>query len=227
MSDFQPLIESNRRLTEAVETKVEEIDQRVEAAESEFNSFIENADSRYMTRLGTTVHVGGDSDKFYPVYIPTAHRGITELQINRSIHDDRQWAGALTARYLLQNNAWGGYPNFLVLDAFGHAIHPISTPESIKTDGFIADYKNGIGFVAGAMFWLRGNHRYLISSSLRAFKGVITHEELITTSVFDNDNIRIFKSGYDITLSDVRVIEEVKTARNQATIPTLSYVRGI
>ncbi|KOH04517.1 hypothetical protein ACZ98_23330 (plasmid) [Vibrio parahaemolyticus] len=40
MSDFQPLVESNRRLTETVENKVGEIDQRVESAEQEYNQLI-------------------------------------------------------------------------------------------------------------------------------------------------------------------------------------------
>ncbi|HGS4560923.1 TPA: hypothetical protein ACMDRZ_003048 [Vibrio cholerae] len=39
MSDFQALIESNRRLANAVEGKVEEIDSRIEKAEGEFNKF--------------------------------------------------------------------------------------------------------------------------------------------------------------------------------------------
>ncbi|EOG7744629.1 hypothetical protein ACLIOE_003795 [Vibrio parahaemolyticus] len=40
MSDFQPLVESNRRLTETVENKVGEIDQRVEQAEEEYRNLI-------------------------------------------------------------------------------------------------------------------------------------------------------------------------------------------
>ncbi|PSW29188.1 hypothetical protein C9J19_07705 [Photobacterium phosphoreum] len=221
------LVKASENLTGAVNGKIGEIDKEVAAATTKFDQFIDSADTRYMTRVGTSVFVSGDEDKFYPVYIPASHPGITELQINRSVHYDRRWAGALTARYLLQNNGWGGYPSFLILDAFGHANHPTETPEIIKTDGFIADYSNGSAFIAGAIFWLRGNHTYLISSSLRAFTGVITHEELVTTSVFDNGNIRVFKSGFDVTYSGSHIVCTIKTARNLTNIPTLSYIRGV
>lgn len=43
MSDFQPLVESNRRLTETVENKMGEIDRRVENAEQEFEQFMVQA----------------------------------------------------------------------------------------------------------------------------------------------------------------------------------------
>ncbi|HIF9079947.1 TPA: hypothetical protein ACX6NP_000796 [Photobacterium damselae] len=220
------LVQASENLTSAVNNKIGEIDKEIDTATKKFNQFIDSADTRYMTRVGTSVFVSGDEDKFYPVYIPATHAGITELQINRSVHFDREWAGALTARILLQNNAWGGYPSFLILDALGVNYHPTLTPSAIKTDGFIADYVNGLGFVSGAIFWLRGNHSYLISSSLRAFSAVITHEEKVITSVFDNVNIRIFKSGFDVTLSGYHGIATIKTARNLTTIPTLSYIRG-
>lgn len=42
MSEFQALVESNRRLNETVENKVGEIDQRVETAEQEFESWKAN-----------------------------------------------------------------------------------------------------------------------------------------------------------------------------------------
>ena len=221
------LVKASENLTGAVNGKIGEIDKEVDAATKKFDQFIGNADSRYMTRVGTNVHVGGDSDKFYPVYIPATHAGITELQINRSVHFDREWAGALTARILLQNNAWGGYPSFLILDAMGINYHPTITDVSIKTDGFIADYINGQGFIGGAIFWLRGNHRYLMSSSLIAFQGVITHEEKVQTSVFDGGNIRIFKSGFDINYGGYHGTATVKTERNLTTIPSLSYIRGV
>lgn len=221
------LVTAANKLTGVVNEKVAGIDKRVEQAEAEFAEFTSTADSRYMTRVGTYVHVGGDSDKFYPVYIPAAHAGITELQINRSVHFDREWAGALTARVLLQNNAWGGYPSFLYLDALGIQYHPTLTPKNILSDGFIADYRNGAGFIAGAIFWLRGNHRYLVSSTLRAFKSVISHPERVTTSVFDHSSIRIFESGYDVNYGGYHGTSEVKTERNLTTIPSLEYIRGV
>lgn len=48
MSDFQPLIESNRRLTETVENKVGEIDQKIAAAEKKTDDFIKTARSEYI-----------------------------------------------------------------------------------------------------------------------------------------------------------------------------------
>ncbi|OBU29104.1 hypothetical protein C0Z01_11540 [Photobacterium kishitanii] len=221
------LVKASENLTGAVNGKIGEIDKEVDAATKKFDQFLDSADTRYMTRVGTSVFVSGDKDKFYPVYIPASHPGVTDLQINRSVHFDRNWAGGLTAKFLLQNSGWGGYPSFLVLDAFGHVEHPTVTPLEIRTDGFIADYSNGNAFVAGAIFWLRGNHTYLISSSLRAFIGVTIHEELVTTNVFDHVNIRIFKSGFDVTLSGSNVACVIKTARNLTNIPTLSYIRGV
>ncbi|MCG3824336.1 hypothetical protein [Photobacterium damselae] len=221
------LVQASENLTGAVNNKIGEIDKEVVAAKTKFEQFLGDADNRFMTRVGIYVHVSGDDDKFYPVYIPASHPGVTDLQINRSVHFDRDWAGGLAAKFILQNNGWGGYPNIFALDALGHVNHPTATPIAVRTDGFIADYANGSNFVAGAIFWLRGNHQYLISSSLRAFTGVITHEELVTTTVFDNGNIRIFKSGFNVTASGATVACEVKTARNQTKIPTLSYIRGV
>ncbi|EEZ41026.1 hypothetical protein [Photobacterium damselae] len=221
------LVQASENLTGAVNNKIGEIDKEVVAAKTKFEQFLGDADNRFMTRVGIYVHVSGDDDKFYPVYIPASHPGVTDLQINRSVHFDREWAGGLSAKFILQNSGWGGYPDIFVLDALGHVNHPTKTPIAVKTDGFIADYLNGGGFVAGAIFWLRGNHKYLISSSLRAFTGVITHEELVTTNIFEHGNIRIFKSGFHVTASSATVACEVKTARNQTKIPTLSYIRGV
>lgn len=227
MTNFQPLIDSVNKQTNAVESKMSDIDKRVEAAEQEFNKFEETADSRYMTRTGISVFVAGDADKFYPVYIPAVHSGIAVLQISRSVHDNILWAGAMSAQFLLQNNSWGGYPSFLVMDAFGHAFHGAdTTPADVKTDGFIADYVNGVIYVTGAIFWLRGNHSYRVSSSLKNIENVVTHDDLVTTPSFNND-IHVFKSGYDITSSGYRAVASIKTARNTVKIPTLSYVRGV
>jgi hypothetical protein len=141
------------------------------------------------------------------------------------LHDDRKGAGALTARYLLQNNGWGVLPDFLLVDIFGHKFDEM-TPDTVKTDGFIADFINGSAYVLGAMFWLRGNHHYLISSTRKEFHQVITHNEPVTTNVFDHHNIRIFKSGFDIDIGESHIVTEVKTSRNLDHVPTLEYIRG-
>ncbi|ASA54671.1 hypothetical protein [Vibrio gazogenes] len=224
--ELAALTESVNAVTEAVTGKIGQIDQRMMLAEAEFKQFLTNADERYTTREGTSVDVSGEEDKFYPVYIPAAQWGITELQISRSLHDDREGAGALTARYLLQNNGWGVLFDVLLVDIFGHKFNEM-TPDAVKTDGFIADFINGSAYVLGAIFWLRGGHRYLISSTKKEFQQVITHDELITTNIFDHHNIRVFKSGFDIDIGESHIVTEVKTSRNLDHIPTLEYIRGL
>lgn len=162
--ELAALTESVNAVTEAVTGKIGQIDQRMALAEAEFKQFLTDADERYTTREGIFVDVSGEEDKFYPVYIPAAQRGITELQISRSLHDNREGAGGLTARYLLQNNGWGVLSDILLVDIFGHKFNEM-TPDAVKTDGFIADFINGSAYVLGAIFWLRGGHRYLISST--------------------------------------------------------------
>ncbi|SHF30507.1 hypothetical protein [Vibrio gazogenes] len=223
--ELAALTESVNAVTEAVTGKIGQIDQRMALAEAEFKQFLTDADERYTTRKGIYVDVSGEDNKFYPVYIPAAQPGITELQISRSLHDDREGAGALTARYLLQNNGWGVLSDILLVDIFGHKFNEM-TPDAVKTDGFIADFINGSAYVLGAIFWLRGGHRYLISSTKKEFQQVITHDELITTNVFDHHNIRVFKSGFDIDIGESHIVTEVKTSRNLDHIPTLEYIRG-
>ncbi|MDW6093138.1 hypothetical protein SBX64_11310 [Vibrio rhizosphaerae] len=223
--ELAALTESVNAVTEAVTGKIGQIDQRMALAEAEFKQFLTDADERYTTREGIFVDVSGEEDKFYPVYIPAAQRGITELQISRSLHDNREGAGGLTARYLLQNNGWGVLSDILLVDIFGHKFNEM-TPDAVKTDGFIADFINGSAYVLGAIFWLRGGHRYLISSTKKEFQQVITHNELITTNVFDHHNIRIFKSGFDIDIGESHLVTEAKTSRNLDRVPTLEYIRG-
>ncbi|SIO94989.1 hypothetical protein [Vibrio spartinae] len=225
VQELAELTASVNIVTEAITGKIRQIDQRMALAEAEFEQFLTDADERYTTREGIFVDVSGEEDKFYPVYIPAAQRGATELQISRSMHDDREGAGALTARYLLQNNGWGILPEILLVDIFRHAFNGM-TPDAVKTDGFIADFVNGSAYVIGAMFWLRGGHRYLISSTRKEFQQVITHNELITTNVFDHHNIHIFKSGFDIDIGNSHIVTEVKTSRNLDHVPTLDYIRG-
>lgn len=222
------LVEASNNLTGAVNGKIGEIDERMTEAEQEFEQFQSSADDRYMTRTGKSVYVGGDADKFYPVFIPAVHAGIANLQISRAVHDDRTWAGAMTAQFLLQNNSWGGYPSFFVMDAYGHAFHGATgTPADVKTDGFISDYENGVVFVYGAIFWLRGNHTYRISSSLKNYDTVTVFQDLVTTRVFNTNDIQVFLSGFDITSDGYTKKAEIKTERNLTRIPSLSYVRGI
>lgn len=219
------LVEASNNLTGAVNGKISEIDQRVATAEQEFDDFIANADNRYVTRSGTMITVGGDSDKFYPVYIPANSTGIAQLQIARMIHNDRNWAGALSAQFYVQNNAWSGYPNVFVMDFLAIATHS-STPPEISADGFIADYKQGVLYIPGVLFWLRGNHSYFVTSSLKNFGPAVTHNDLVTTPVFNSD-IHIFLSGYDVTSSGYNAVGSVKTERNTTLIPSLNYVRGV
>ncbi|QMV14731.1 hypothetical protein [Vibrio spartinae] len=225
VQELAELTVSVNTVTETITGKIRQIDQRMALAEAEFEQFLTDADERYTTREGIFVDVSGEEDKFYPVYIPAAQRGITELQISRGLHDNREGAGGLSARYLLQNNGWGELPDFLLVDILGHKFNEI-TPNAVKTDGFIADVINGSAYVLGAIFWLRGNHRYLVSSTRKQFQQVITHNDPIVTNVFDHVNIRVFKSGFDMMIGGSHIMTDVKTSRNTDHIPTLEYIRG-
>ncbi|MCU8086883.1 hypothetical protein [Shewanella sp. SM21] len=219
------LIESVNQMTATVAGKMGQIDQKVENAANEFKAFQNSSDARYMMRNGTKVFVQGDPEKFYPVFIPGAHIGLATLQIARTVHDDRQWSGAMTATFLFQNNAWGGYPSFLIMDAFGHSLYSDNTPSYSRTDGFIADYINGTNFISGAIFWLRGDHSYVITSSLLVLTDPVVHDQLVQDLVFDH-RIHVFRSGFDITYGGNHQTAGILTQRNLTTVPTLSYVRG-
>lgn len=219
------LIQSVNNMTETVAKKMGDIDNRVEKAANEFTAFQNSSDARYMMRNGTKVTVFGDPQKFYPVFIPGSHIGLATLQIARTVHDDREWSGAMTATFLFQNNAWGGYPSFLIMDAFGHSLYSSNTPSYTRTDGFIADYINGTNFINGAIFWLRGDHSYVITSSLLVLTNPVVHNQLVQDVVFDN-RIHVFCSGFDIQFAGNHQTAGILTQRNLTTVPTLSYIRG-
>lgn len=225
MSDFQSLVESNRRLTETVENKVAEIDNKVSEAKGEFDQFIATADDRYVTRTKIEVNVGGDKDKFYPVYIPARHNGVARVEISRYIHQNGDWSGAMTAVFDVQNNAWSGYPDFCLLNMYRLGTHP-TTPSSVKTDGFIGHFKSGAYYVYGMLIWLRGGHTYGVSSSLSNLSEVVVHDAEVTSAVFDS-RIHVFNSGFHVNTSGSEQQENAITSRNLTSVPSIDYVRGL
>ncbi|EHU8077693.1 hypothetical protein KZN62_002679 [Vibrio cholerae] len=75
MSDFQALIESNRRLAESVENKVASIDGAVANAQKKFDSFIQGADAKYQTVLSVSGKFFGAHNIMYvcpPIYVDPA-----------------------------------------------------------------------------------------------------------------------------------------------------------
>lgn len=221
------VVESANQLTQTVNAKMGQIDEKVQQASASFEQFKAGADDRYQTRTGTSVFVPGDTDKFYPVFIPGIHNGVAKLEIARQVHQDRLWAGALTASFLFQNGAWGGFPSILVLDVLRTLASAPSSPPDVVADGFIAEYSNAGAYIYGAIFWLRGGHTYAITSSLTNFKGPIYHDNLVSEAVFDHHTLMVFRSGFNITSGGVNTYADIRTARNLATIPELNYVRGV
>lgn len=224
-NQFQPLIDSVRKQSEAVENHTAEINARVEKAEQEFQHFQDTADDRYMTRTKINVPVGGDVDKFYPVYIPARHGGVSRVEISRFIHQDGNWSGAMTAVFDVQNNAWSGYPDFCLLNMYRLGVHPTS-PEPVRTDGFIGHFKSGSLYVSGMLIWLRGGHSYDVSSSLVNLSNVVVHDAEVTTSVFNND-IHVFNSGFHISASGSEQQVTARADRDLTSVPSINYVRGL
>ncbi|PWY32260.1 hypothetical protein [Vibrio vulnificus] len=231
MSDFQPLVESNRRLTEAVENKVGEIDQRVEQAEQEFEQFQSSADDRYMTRKFTSFSVGGDVDKFYPVFIPASHSGIATITIGRYVHQNQEWRGAMSLRFLAQSYGWGGYPAVNIIDVLKQQFHTTATPIDIRTDGFLAKYSNPVT-VNGIVFWLRGDCSYVVSSSLLNIGGEITNTGKVTDRATalrpqQENKVGIFLSGVEYVESGVTEKWDIENARDTVQIPNIQIIRGV
>ncbi|MGD1507171.1 hypothetical protein ACP6H7_25160 [Vibrio harveyi] len=123
MSDFQALVESNRRLNETVEKKVEEIDRRVETAESEFESWkgtVKALDISGEGRYVTEIFVDGDKDTFYPVYFTMPSSEESVIQIYRHYSWDRDTSDfnashVASALVVLrgQTQPWDGDANYL------------------------------------------------------------------------------------------------------------------
>lgn len=63
-----------------------EIDSFVIQQKNSVNSIFSDPDSRYQRATAVTVDIGGDVDKFYPVFIRSNANRISTLSIGRSIH---------------------------------------------------------------------------------------------------------------------------------------------
>ncbi|MFH4590417.1 hypothetical protein [Vibrio alginolyticus] len=220
------LIGSVNEMTATVAGKMGDIDKKVDEAKGDFDQFIATADDRYVTRTKISVPVGGDSTKFYPVYIPAQHGGVARVEISRYAHQDGQWAGAMTAVFDVQNNAWSGFPDFLLFNMYRLGIHPTS-PEAVKTDGFIGHIESGSSYVYGMLIWLRGGHSYDVSSSLINLSNVVVHDAEVTSHGVFNKDIHVFNSGFHINASGIEQQKVPIDARNLTTVPSINYVRGL
>ncbi|MBD1559510.1 hypothetical protein HC752_21440 [Vibrio sp. S9_S30] len=231
VSESGQLIDSINQLTQTVVDKNKEIDDRVVQAENKFKQFVETSDERYMTRKPLSFKVGGDRDKFYPVFVPAAHTGIATISIGRHIHSDDKWLGAMSLRFLAQSYGWGGWAAINTIDVLQHQLNSTLSPNDIKNDGFFAKYKNPVT-AYGIVFWLRGGCSYVVSSSLVSIDGAITFTEKVTSrsklaSLQGQNKVAILLSGVDYVESGYVEKWGIETARDNVQIPSLSIIRGV
>ncbi|AUW07592.1 hypothetical protein [Vibrio campbellii] len=222
MSDFQPLVESNRRLTETVENKIGEIDQRVEQAEQEFNEFQANADDRYKLRTGIKFFVGGQADKFIPVIILLPTQPISNIEIHRSSLYEDQGAnghgdapGTTSIAFEALGASWGHRYGFTHLIAHYH-----------KTQTMIADYQNDYR-MSHLVLWLRGGLHYTLYHDQLNVRGEdvkVYNEEINNAASIYGNKITIALGGLADTGS-YGVTYPIKTEVNPS-IPT-QYRLGV
>lgn len=159
MSNFQALVESNRRLNETVENKVGEIDQAVAQAQDEFESFKQSADARYYSGESRTLRIDGDGDKFYPVSFPLTGGSVPNVpgsDVSGRVHHfhilkhvSNFAGGDGTFRLIMDvaTTSWGGFQPFMEPDCHDYTVKP-----------FLGNYRYGAwGFEW--VVWLRGGGR--------------------------------------------------------------------
>lgn len=190
-----------------------DLDSFVIQQKNSVNSIFSDPDSRYQRATALTVNVGGDIDKFYPVFIRSNANRISTLNIGRSIHMDGTWKGAMLASFELVESGWSSRPGLMVLNRLKMSVH-VSTPDLslLNQDGFIAGYGLSSTLPAGGIVWLRGGLSYQVHSDGSPIRTVKEY-----TAVTDKQeaDICICLGGY---VNGSRVYD-VKTSRDAVLIP--------
>lgn len=216
---------ASQALAQEVAGKIAQIDATVEEAQKEFEQFQTASDKRYWNQSVHKVTVGGDRDKFYPVYIPTIARGIITVDISRRYNYSPGSRERITARWLSCNDGWGAYAQVHTLDILSQ-----NKDSSVTSDtGLLAHHRAGAGFMNGLIVWLKGDTLYDISTSAGNIVGVESHDALVTDHVIINQGTKIvvLNAGANASLNGHTEKLDVLTARNTATVPTLNYTRGV
>ncbi|EOW9480305.1 hypothetical protein ACOCG1_003376 [Vibrio cholerae] len=224
MSDFQALIESNRRLAEVVESKVSEIDSRVVEAEKSFESFRESADGKYKSHTVTRFKVGGEWGKYYPVRIDLRGGPVNLINIYRpDLYENKgkinglspeSNPGTFTASLISIGDNWSHRTPFYAFDTY----HERGTR-------FIGKVTNNYRIQA-IWLWLRGG-------------GVgywLTHDSLVLDSskvtVYDeesaelNGSVGVYVGGFrnpDRGVYHPAILE----AEADPSLPASGYIRGV
>ncbi len=103
-----------------------------------------------------SLYIGGDGDKFYPVWFsdPNWSYGEFDLQIYRpDIHANSSWKGSLLSRFRSHATRWGHGSEFVEC-----SIRQSSTGRPTEVQ-HVADYKTSV-YKMGIIVWLRGQSTY-------------------------------------------------------------------
>lgn len=112
------LVEASNNLTGSVNGKIGEIDQRMTDAESDYQSFKDDADERFQRSLSNSGNLTKldlkhlDPNKYFAVVIERPQ--MLEVRVQRYVHDDGNGSGILDYFVRLQNWSAGGDFQFAI-----------------------------------------------------------------------------------------------------------------
>ncbi|MBM5036719.1 hypothetical protein HYO05_21940 [Vibrio parahaemolyticus] len=216
------LVAASNNLTNAVNGKIGEVDQRVDQAEQEFQEFQNNADDRYKLRTGVKFFVGGQADKFIPVIIKLPTEPISNIEIHRSILQEDQntnghgdVVGTTSIGFEVLGASWGHRYGFTHLITHYH-----------KTQVMLADYQNDYR-MSHLVIWLRGGLHYTLyhdQLNVRSEDVKVYNEEINSAAAIYQNRVTIALGGL-LDTGSYGVAYPIKTEVN-ASIPT-QYRLGV
>lgn len=205
------LVGAANNLTETVSSKMAGIDQRMDEAEQEFESFRSQADGRYalQSRITRNLRVDGDQNFWYPVLFNQPNGA--EFFIRRYVHSDSgtygNWNGTLEFLFKANDAEYGGNVPFIIVDRYlvgGKASARVLPDADIP---FIGKLEAGAG-PYGIAIYLRGNTSYHFGCDVADFAPEVVYETLATPA------------GYP-DLSPIPVSDGV-----HASVPAVGFIRG-
>ncbi|MCF2304913.1 hypothetical protein GLP26_03740 [Photobacterium carnosum] len=224
------LVKASENLTGAVNGKIGEIDKEVVAAKTKFEQFMSDADDHYMMRKPQRFSIGGELDKFYPVYFPTSSTGMARLQINRQIHADGNWKGAMLCELMCQSLGYGGLAGILQTEVLKHRTRGgDSTAQAIVKDGFLGKLFLPPYIASGIIVWLRGNTSYDVNCTLLRYVSFEQYDQLVVDSnvLLSRNSVAVMMSGCNVNHSDYTVTTNTIDTRDLTTVPSIDFIRGV
>ncbi|NHB94560.1 hypothetical protein [Photorhabdus cinerea] len=216
-SQFQALIESNRRLNKTVEKQISQINSTLDSSVNSLNQWKNTTKAIDISGQGrylTTLTVKGDKDTFYPVFFRMNSGDETVIQIHRSFgwnskekEDPSDFDATHVASALVilrgQADPWHGDANYLRtivnVQRYRQCVAKVgflAWCEAVKGDpaGPDTSYnRNEIGYLARqySSFMLRGgNLMYEIYSNSPISFRLLNDGDVIATHPYENTNVK-------------------------------------